>query len=91
MAPNDLNIHRSLNILLHQPTKRMKELRVHNNKAYLILRKFIIHKFEDGNVLNKDKVKVVRDWVGADHVLRDQHHFLFCETIQDIEFEDIDG
>ena len=28
----------------------MKELRVHNNQAYIILRKFPIIKFEDGNV-----------------------------------------
>lgn len=67
----------------------LKELRIHNNKAYLILRRCLITKFEDGNVLNKDKVKAVRDWLGSDHVLRDTHHFLFCETIQDVEFEDI--
>jgi hypothetical protein len=28
-----------------------------------------------------------RDWVGADHVLRDATHYMFCETIQDVEFE----
>ena len=67
----------------------MKELKVHNNKAYLILRKFPITKFEDGNVLNMDKVKAVRDWVGSDHVLREKHQFLFCETIQDVEFEEL--
>ena len=33
----------------------MKELRVHNNQAYIILRKFPTIKFEDGNVLNKNK------------------------------------
>ena len=68
----------------------MKELRVHNNQAYIILRKFPIIKFEDGNVLNKNKVKVVRDWVGADHVLRDPNYFLFCETVTDVEFEMIE-
>lgn len=67
----------------------MKELKIHNNKAYLILRRFPISKFEDGNVLNKNKMKAVNDWVGSDHVLRDQHNFLFCETIQDVEFEDL--
>ena len=67
----------------------MKEIRVHNNKAFLILRTVPIEKFEDGNVLNKDKVKVFRDWLGSDHVLRDAHHFIFCETIQDVEYEEI--
>ena len=53
------------------------------------LRKETIEKFEDGNVLNKDKVKAVRDWLGSDHVLRDAHHFIFCETIQDVDYEEI--
>jgi len=67
----------------------MREIRVHNNKAFTILRTLPIGKFEDGNVLNKDKVKAVRDWLGSDHVLRDAHHFIFCETIQDVEYEEI--
>jgi len=67
----------------------MKELRVHNNQAYIILRKFPTIKFEDGNVLNKNKVKAVRDWIRADHVLRDPESFLFCETVTDVEYEEI--
>jgi len=65
----------------------MKYLKVHNGKAYLVLDKYFVHKFEDGNVLNMNKVKAVRDWLGADHVLRDNTHFLFCETIEDVECE----
>jgi hypothetical protein len=30
-------------------------------------------------------IKMYRDWIGADHVLRDQTHYLFCETIQEAE------
>jgi len=67
----------------------MKQLKVHGGKAYIVFQKQPITKFEDGNVLNMDKVKVVRDWLGADHVLRDNTHFLFCETIQDIEYEEL--
>ena len=68
----------------------MKQLYTHGGKAYLIHRRILITKFEQStNLLNMDKVKVVRDWLGIDHVLRDQTHFLFCETIQDIEFEEI--
>jgi len=67
----------------------MREIRVHNNKAFIILRSLPIGKFEDGNVLNKNKVKAVRDWLGSDHVLRDAHHFIFCETIQDVEYEEM--
>jgi hypothetical protein len=35
-------------------------------------------------------VQLYRDWVGADHVLRTPTHFLFCETIQEAEFEMIE-
>jgi hypothetical protein len=68
----------------------MKQLYIHNDKAYLILRKTLIGKFEiDHHPENMELVKMYRDWVGADHVLRDQTHFLFCETIQDVEFEEL--
>ena len=59
----------------------MKHIKIHSGKAYIVLQKYPITKFEDGNVLNMDKVKVMRDWLGADHVLRDNTHFLFCEPI----------
>jgi hypothetical protein len=37
-----------------------------------------------------NKVRAVRDFLGADHVLKDQTHFLFCETIQDVEWEEVE-
>ena len=30
-----------------------------------------------------DYVKLYMEWVGADHVLRSETHFIFCETIQE--------
>jgi hypothetical protein len=36
-----------------------------------------------------EQVKLYRDWCGADHVLRDQTHFIFCQTIEDIEWEEL--
>jgi hypothetical protein len=30
-------------------------------------------------------------WCGADHVLKNQTHFLFCETIEEVEFEEINN
>jgi len=29
------------------------------------------------------------EYLGCDHVLRDQTHFMFCETIEDVEFEEL--
>ena len=34
-------------------------------------------------------VKGVRDWFECDHVLKTASHFLFVETIEDIEFEEL--
>ena len=30
-------------------------------------------------------VQAYRDWLGCDHVLRNQTHFMFCQTIQEAE------
>lgn len=62
----------------------------HGDKAYVILRRVAIGKFHiDEHPENMGIVKEYRDACGADHVLRDQTHFMFCETIQDVEFEEI--
>jgi hypothetical protein len=60
----------------------MKEIYTHGGKAYIILRRILIDRFNiSENLLNMDKVKIFRDWCGADHVLRDNTHFMFCESI----------
>ena len=70
----------------------MKEIYVHSGKAYIILRRVPIDNFNiSENLLNMDNVKLFRDWCGADHVLRDNTHFMFCETIEDVEWEDLDS
>lgn len=68
----------------------MKQLYKHNGKAYLIVRKAPIGRFKiDQHHENMEYVKMYMEWTGADHVLRDQTHFLFVETIQDVEFEEL--
>jgi len=67
----------------------MKQLYYHNNKAYLINRRIPIHTFEKNNQINFEFVKAWMEWLGCDHVLRDQTHFMFVETIKDIEGEEI--
>jgi len=67
----------------------MRPVYRHNDKAYIILRR--VHESRFSSKLdsppNMEYVQMYRDWCGADHVLRDSTHFLFCETIQDINFE----
>ena len=67
----------------------MKELFFNNDKAYIILRRIPLH------VVTNKKGEIVsqafngwKDHLGADHVLKTATHFLYCETIQDAEWEE---
>jgi hypothetical protein len=65
------------------------QIQVHNDVAYKILRTQFISHFAPrlDEQPNMEYVQIYRDWVGADHVLRNSTHFLFCETIPDVDFE----
>ncbi len=69
----------------------MTPLYYHNKEAYIVKRSVLIHHFAStlNDEPNMEYVQIFRDWVGADHVLRTPTHFLFCETVQSIEFEEI--
>jgi len=56
-----------------------------NDKAYIVKREISIHNFEQKgtNRLNMELLAAYRDYLGCDHVLRTQTHFLMCETIED--------
>jgi hypothetical protein len=59
----------------------------HGDAAYVILRKKPISYFAAklGEMPNMDYVKIYMEWVQADHVLRSDTHFMFCETVQDAQ------
>lgn len=67
-----------------------KRFYTHKDKLYLVLKEVLDYKVKgkDGNP-NLDLLKAWRDWVGADHVLRVSHSYLLCETVQELEFEEI--
>jgi hypothetical protein len=68
----------------------MKSIHIHNDKAYEIIRAKPIDRFFDKEQrVIKDNVKLYRDWLGCDHVLQTSTQFLFCNTIQDVEWEDV--
>ena len=68
----------------------MKQLYLHGGNAYLVLKRTLEQHFHDKqNNPQLEYVQMYMDWLGADHVLRDQTHYIFCETIQDVEFEEI--
>jgi len=60
----------------------------HGENAYIVVSEALISKFGNEEP-DMEYVKAFRDWLKADHVLRTQTHVLFCETIQDVEWEDV--
>lgn len=67
----------------------MKQLYQHNNTPYILHRRIPISNFIKNEKVNMDFIKGWRDYLGCDHVLKDKTHFLFVETIQEVEFEEI--
>ena len=65
-------------------------LRYVNNRGYVVKRTVHVSNFKvkGSNKLDMELCQAFRDWMGCDHVLRTQTHFLFCETIEDAEVID---
>ena len=54
---------------------------MHGDNAYIVLKRKLAEQFNTNrNMPDIEYLKEYRDWIGADHVLRDQTHFIFCET-----------
>lgn len=68
----------------------MKELFINNGTAYIVIRKISHH-----NVTNKQGIVLSdmfngwKEFLKADHVLKTSTHFLYCETIPDVEWEEV--
>ena len=58
-----------------------------NDKGYVVHREIPVTRFtvKGSNRLNMELCQAYRDYLGCDHVLRTQTHFLFCKTIEDAE------
>jgi len=55
-----------------------------NDKLYQLVRTIRKDRFPTLNA-----VKMYEDYVHAEHTLQDAEHYMFCKTIDDVEFEDI--
>jgi len=68
----------------------MKEIYFNGDKAYTILRRVPIHNVSDkqGNIIS-ELFNAWKEHLGADHVLKNSTHFMYCETIPDIEWEEV--
>ncbi len=58
-----------------------------NDNAYVVKRETPIHVFvkKKENTINMELLQSYRDYLGCDHVLRTETHFLMCETIAEAE------
>jgi|TARA_R110002074_G_scaffold168353_1_gene329721 hypothetical protein len=58
-----------------------------SDNSYRVKRDIMITKFviKGTDQINMNLVQAYRDWLGCDHVLRNQTHFMFCQTIQEAE------
>ena len=65
----------------------------HGDHAYIILCQKMIFTFAKTFESEPDMglVQQYMHYVGADHVLRSPSHFMFCETIPDVEFEELEN
>ena len=71
---------------------RGSQVYFHNENAYIVLREKPIYAFSKtfDSEPDMELVQSFMKWCKADHVLRTQTHFLFCETIPDVDFEIIE-
>jgi len=68
----------------------MKQLFKHGELLYLINRVMPLHQFHDkAGVFNNEKMKVWKEWLGCDHVLKHNEMYLFVETLPAHEFEEL--
>ena len=68
----------------------MKQLFKHGELLYLVNRVMPLHQFHDkAGVFNNEKMKVWKEWLGCDHVLKHNEMYLFVETLPAYEFEEL--
>ena len=67
----------------------MRAVYRHGDNAYIIKDQKSIGYFAKriDEAPNMEHVQLYMQWRECDHVLRNETHFMFCETIKDVEYE----
>jgi hypothetical protein len=70
----------------------MKSIFRHGDSSYVIVKQTPVQHFAKliGEDPNMEYVQLYMQSLGCDHVLRNETHFMFCETIPDVDFEVIE-
>jgi hypothetical protein len=67
-----------------------QQLYRNGDDLYLILREVEISRLMDKvGQIRGEAFNALKDYLRADKVLKNQTHFLFCETIQEVDWQDI--
>jgi hypothetical protein len=71
----------------------MRSVYKHGDAAYVVLDQKPISHFAPrlDEQPNMEYVQLYMQWQRCDHVLRNETHFMFCETIKDAEYVEIDN
>ncbi len=72
-------------------TTVLKKLYKYGDKLYVVLREIPLHNFykRDGTMV-PEAFNAWKSHLGADHVLKNATHFIFCSTVEDVEWETVD-
>jgi hypothetical protein len=63
----------------------IKTLFRHKDNLFLVLKKMPFDYFHKEGQLNLDLFHLWKEHVGAEHVLKFDNHFLFCQRIEELE------
>ena len=67
-----------------------QQLYRNGDELYIILREVEISRLLDkSGQIKGDAFNALKNYLGSDKVLKNQSHFLFCETVQEAVWEDI--
>ena len=68
----------------------MRRLFQNGDKYYVVIREIPLHNFmrKDGSIVS-EAFNGWKEHLGAEHVLKNSTHFLFCQTVDDINYREI--
>jgi hypothetical protein len=67
----------------------MKELFFYNNDVYLVIRKLRVSYFYKKEELNRELLNAWKEYLGAEHILKTDTHFLMVESLKEPEWTEI--
>jgi len=67
----------------------MKKLYFYNGNVYLVLRDIPASNFYNKEELNRELLNAWKEYLGADHILKTDNRFLFCETVSEPEWNEV--